>query len=275
MQLQAVQGASLVGRDVIVAGNKLERRRRGRHRPGRLRARRRRRRGQGRDPRRRAARSCRRSTSAPRAPACTASTGRRARRPARSGLTFRVSATTGGVATTATPLMRDRVDAISTTRHQLQPRARELGHASRTAPSRPSTRSFPRPYGRVHRKRTRHGFPARSFRSERVEQEPRGDRQQHRQRQHDRRQGVARRVRRRLRQRDRRQQRRRHRRHGRRRRPAVHAGQHLGDRQPARHRHQRQRLLRGQQGRHGQLHAQRPVQGRPRRASSSTTSSNG
>ena len=31
-----------------------------------------------------------------------------------SGLTFRVSATTGGVATTATALMRDRVDAIST-----------------------------------------------------------------------------------------------------------------------------------------------------------------
>ena len=49
MQLQALQGASLVGRDVIVAGNKLsvagERRR-----PGRLRARQRRRRGQGRDP---------------------------------------------------------------------------------------------------------------------------------------------------------------------------------------------------------------------------------
>ena len=37
------------------------------------------------------------------------------RRPARSGLTFRVSATTGGVATAVTPLMRDRVDAISTT----------------------------------------------------------------------------------------------------------------------------------------------------------------
>ena len=47
-----------------------------------------------------------------------------------SGLTFRVTATAGGVATTATPLMRDRVDAISTTRHQLQPRARELGHGS-------------------------------------------------------------------------------------------------------------------------------------------------
>ena len=31
-----------------------------------------------------------------------------------SGLTFRVSATSGGVATKATPLMRDRVDAIST-----------------------------------------------------------------------------------------------------------------------------------------------------------------
>jgi flagellar basal-body rod modification protein FlgD len=31
-----------------------------------------------------------------------------------SGLTFRVSATAGGVATTVTALMRDRVDAIST-----------------------------------------------------------------------------------------------------------------------------------------------------------------
>ena len=32
-----------------------------------------------------------------------------------SGLTFRVSATAGGVATPVTALMRDRVDAISTT----------------------------------------------------------------------------------------------------------------------------------------------------------------
>ena len=115
MQLQTMQGASLVGHDVIVAGNKLSVDDDRRDRPGRLRARQRRRRGQGRDPeperRRRAHAQPRRR----RAPACTASTGPRAPRPAASGLTFRVSATTGGVATTATALMRDRVDAVSTT----------------------------------------------------------------------------------------------------------------------------------------------------------------
>ena len=128
MQLQAVQGASLVGHDVIVAGNKLSIDDDRRDRPGRLRARRRRRRGQGRDPVARAARSCRRSTSAPRAPACTASTGPRARRPTASGLTFRVSATTGGVATTATALMRDRVDAVSTNGTTFNLELAELGH---------------------------------------------------------------------------------------------------------------------------------------------------
>jgi Flagellar hook protein FlgE len=76
----------------------------------------------------------------------------------------------------------------------------------------------------------------------------------------------ARRVRRRLCERARRrQQRGRHRRHGRRGRAAVLARQHHDHRQPARRRDQRQRLLRGQQGRHGDLLAQRRVQGRQQR----------
>ena len=83
----------------------------------------------------------------------------------------------------ATTLMRDRVDAVSTSGNSLQPRARELGHRARTARSRPST-DLDEPV-----KEQRHELPARSFRSQRVEQEPRGDRQQHRQRQHLRRQG--------------------------------------------------------------------------------------
>ena len=189
MQLQALQGASLVGHDVIVAGNKLQRRRRGRHRPGRLRARQRRRRGQGRDPRPERRRRADAQPRRRRAPACTASTGRRAAATSGSGLTFRVTPRPAASRRTATPLMRDRVDAVSTTRHQLQPRARELGHGALQRRQGLQLDPFPRPRGRVHRKRTRHGLPARSLRSERVEQEPRGHRQQHRQRQHRRRQG--------------------------------------------------------------------------------------
>ena len=44
-----------------------------------------------------------------------------------SGLTFRVTATAGGVAIASTALMRDRVDAVTHQRQQLQPRAREVG----------------------------------------------------------------------------------------------------------------------------------------------------
>jgi flagellar basal-body rod modification protein FlgD len=113
MQLQAVQGASLVGRDVIVAGNKLSI-------DGASGV------GQGGFELANAADAVKVEILSPSGavvqtlnlgaegagvhsfdwPAGTATSG--------SGLTFRVSATSGGVATTATALMRDRVDAIST-----------------------------------------------------------------------------------------------------------------------------------------------------------------
>src|SRR6188768_1325843 len=114
MQLQAVQGASLVGRDVIVAGNRLSV-----DAEAGI--------GQGGFELDGAADAVKVEILAPSGavvqtlnlgaegagvhsfnwPSGTATDG--------SGLTFRVSATTGGVATKATPLMRDRVDAISTT----------------------------------------------------------------------------------------------------------------------------------------------------------------
>ena len=113
VQLQAVQGASLVGRDVIVPGNKLQIAE---------------------------AASARAASSSP-APAdavkveilAASGAGRRHPQPRRrrrrhaqlrlarrqrhggSGLRFRVSATSGGVRPRRRPLMRDRVDAVSTT----------------------------------------------------------------------------------------------------------------------------------------------------------------
>lgn len=113
MQLQAVQGASLVGRDVIVAGNKLSI-----DATAGV--------GQGGFELASAADAVKVEILAPSGavvqtlnlgaegagvhsfnwPSGAATSG--------SGLTFRVSATTGGVATPATALMRDRVDAIST-----------------------------------------------------------------------------------------------------------------------------------------------------------------
>ena len=113
MQLQAVQGASLVGRDVIVAGNKLN------IDPSPAV-------GQGGFELTGAADAVKVEILGPSGavvqtlnlgaegagvhsfnwPSGTATDA--------SGLTFRVSATLGGVATTATALMRDRVDAIST-----------------------------------------------------------------------------------------------------------------------------------------------------------------
>jgi flagellar basal-body rod modification protein FlgD len=113
MQLQAVQGASLVGRDVIVAGNKLSI-----DETAAV--------GQGGFELANAADAVKVEILSPSGavvqtlnlgaegagihsfnwPSGTAT--------AASGLTFRVSATSGGVATTATALMRDRVDAIST-----------------------------------------------------------------------------------------------------------------------------------------------------------------
>ncbi len=112
MQLQAVQGASLVGRDVIVPGNKLS--------VDDATAV-----GQGGFELAGAADAVKVDILSPSGavvqtfnlgaesagvhsfdwPAGTATSA--------SGLTFRVSATSGGVATTATALMRDRVDAIS------------------------------------------------------------------------------------------------------------------------------------------------------------------
>ena len=113
MQLQALQGASLVGRDVIVAGNKLSV-----DADSGV--------GQGGFELANVADAVKVEILAPSGavvqtlnlgaegaglhsfdwPAGSASST--------SGLTFRVSATSGGVATTVTPLMRDRVDAIST-----------------------------------------------------------------------------------------------------------------------------------------------------------------
>ena len=113
LQMQAVQGASLVGRDVIVAGNKLSI-----DETAAV--------GQGGFELANAADAVKVEILSPSGavvqtlnlgaegagihsfdwPSGTAT--------AASGLTFRVSATSGGVATTATALMRDRVDAVST-----------------------------------------------------------------------------------------------------------------------------------------------------------------
>ena len=114
LQMQAVQGASLVGRDVIVAGNKLSI-----DETAKV--------GQGGFELTGPADAVKVEILSPSGavvqtlnlgaagagvhsfdwPSGTATAG--------SGLTFRVSATSGGVATTATALMRDRVDAVSTT----------------------------------------------------------------------------------------------------------------------------------------------------------------
>jgi flagellar basal-body rod modification protein FlgD len=114
IQLQAMQGASLVGRDVIVAGNRLSIDAAAGN-------------GQGGFELANAADAVKVEILSPSGavvqtlnlgaegaglhsfdwPSGAATNA--------SGLTFRVSATTGGVATPATALMRDRVDAISTT----------------------------------------------------------------------------------------------------------------------------------------------------------------
>jgi len=114
MQLQAVQGASLVGRDVIVAGNKLSI-----DESAAV--------AQGGFELANAADAVKVEILSPSGAVMqTLNLGAAgagvhsfdwpsAAATAASGLTFRVSATTGGVATTATALMRDRVDAVSTT----------------------------------------------------------------------------------------------------------------------------------------------------------------
>ena len=114
MQLQAVQGASLVGRDVIVAGNRLSV-----DAEAGI--------GQGGFELANAADAVKvEILSASGAVVQTLNLGAEGAglhsfdwpsgsATAASGLTFRVTATTGGVSTAVTPLMRDRVDAISTT----------------------------------------------------------------------------------------------------------------------------------------------------------------
>ena len=113
MQLQALQGASLVGRDVIVAGNKLSV-----DAASGV--------GQGGFEIANAADAVKvEILSASGAVVQTLNLGAQGAglhsfdwpagsATSSSGLTFRVSATSGGVATAVTPLMRDRVDAIST-----------------------------------------------------------------------------------------------------------------------------------------------------------------
>jgi flagellar basal-body rod modification protein FlgD len=114
MQMQAMQGASLVGRDVIVAGNKLSVDAESGV-------------AQGGFELANAADAVKvEILSASGAVVQTLNLGAEGAglhsfdwpsgtATAASGLTFRVTATTGGVATAVTPLMRDRVDAISTT----------------------------------------------------------------------------------------------------------------------------------------------------------------
>jgi flagellar basal-body rod modification protein FlgD len=113
MQLQALQGASLVGRDVIVAGNKLSI-----DAASGV--------GQGGFELANAADAVKvEILSASGAVVQTLNLGAQGAglhsfdwpagsATSTSGLTFRVGATSGGVATSVTPLMRDRVDAIST-----------------------------------------------------------------------------------------------------------------------------------------------------------------
>jgi flagellar basal-body rod modification protein FlgD len=113
MQMQALQGASLVGRDVIVAGNKLSIDEQNAV-------------GQGGFELANAADAVKvEILSASGAVVQTLNLGAEGAglhsfdwpsgsATAASGLTFRVTATTGGVSTPVTALMRDRVDAIST-----------------------------------------------------------------------------------------------------------------------------------------------------------------
>ena len=266
MQLQAVQGASLVGRDVIVPGNTLSIDdttavgQGGFELTGAA--------GRGED---------RHPVAERRGPA-DAQPRRRERRRAQLRLAgrqrdererphlprqrHRRRRGDDGDGADARPRRRDQRSA-----------ARRSTSSSRTrgpcptARSRHSTEPFPTAASAAPLKEHRHGFPARSVRTQRLEQEPRGHRQQHRQREHLRRQGVAGRVRRHLRQHARRQpELGRHRRLGRRGRAAVQPRHDHRDRQPARRRDQRQRLLRDERSeRRDFVFPQRPVQARPHR----------
>ena len=228
-QLQAVQGASLVGHDVVVPGNTLQVADDG-DGAGRLRADRRRRQRQGRDPRAERQGHRHPQPRRRRRPACTASTGWPARTPRRTGLRFRVTATSGSANTAATTLIRDQVAAVSTGQQRLQPRARQLRAPSlQLDQSLQLSRAARLPH-KEHDMSFQQGLSGLNASA----QEPGGHRQQRRQRQHVRRQVLARRVRRHVRQRAerRRRQQHRHRRHAGRGGAAVHAGQHHVDRQP-------------------------------------------
>ncbi len=157
MQMQAVQGASLVGRDVIVPGNKLSI-----DETAAV--------GQGGFELTGPADAVKVDILSPSGavvqtlnlgaagagvhsfdwPSGTAT--------AASGLTFRVSATSGGVATTATALMRDRVDAVSTSGTTFNLELAELGH--RAVQRGQGLQLAPRPAvsGRAFRKSIAMGF---------------------------------------------------------------------------------------------------------------------
>ena len=264
MQLQAVQGALLVGHDVIVAGNKLSI-----DETAAI--------GQGGFELANAADAVKVEVLSPSgAVVQTLNLGAAGAgvhsfdwpsgaATAASGLTFRVSATTGGVATTVTPLMRDRVDAVGTT-GTTSTSSSPARAPCRTARSAPSTSTRPAVTSRASRSIAM-GFSqglsglnasskslevignnianantvgAKSSRAEfaDVYANAIGGTANN--------VGIGVSV------------------------AAVAQqftqGNDHRDRQPARHRHQRRRLLRGQEpGRRSELHPRRPVQGRPRR----------
>ena len=164
--MQAMQGASLVGHDVIVPGNKLRHRRDTAIGQGGFELADAGRRGQGRDPRRRAARCV--DTLNLGAQGAGMPQLRLARRhgAATSGLTFRVTATSGGAA-----IDRDRADARPRRRGQHQRRqllTLELETVGRVALRHGqglqlTSRSTPRDARRGSG--ARHELPARSLRS--------------------------------------------------------------------------------------------------------------
>ena len=129
-----VQGASLVGRDVVVAGNKLQRRRRAASAQGGFELTGAGRRGQGRDPRAPSGKVVDTLNLGAQTPAAHSFDWRPAQRRADGGADASGSPRRAAAsATAATTLMRDRVDAVSTAGTTLQPRARQRGHCRRTA----------------------------------------------------------------------------------------------------------------------------------------------
>ena len=176
VQMQALQGASLVGRDVTVDGQPVRPRRQAGSqaassspaRPTRCRS------------RCSTARAwwSTRSTSARRAAAATASTGSRRRAPTPPASRFRVSATLRQRQGRQQPADARPRDARSAWTAPAAWSSRS--NAAAACPTATSTPSTDSPFA----KDAHHELPARSVRPERLEQEPRGHRQQHRQCQH-------------------------------------------------------------------------------------------